>query len=287
MMRHTRPDLRAVLFGHPVGHSRSPELFSALANSGGPRVDFQLLDVPPQRLADALDRLRGGEWQAAGVTIPYKQAVADLVDEVAGEARSINAIARREDGRLVGTNTDGPGFLRALHGHSPQLPASAVILGGGGAARGVAASLQGQGVSVTIVTRDPAGRAGLGDRVISWQDTDLIEIVRSVELVVQATSLGMFPHTEGCPPLPVQAIRPGHQVVDLIYTPWQTRFLQRARSQGAVALNGWPMLVHQAAVALDFWLGAGAGAGLEAAVAAVEPRDPTRGTGDRTRAAEG
>ena len=78
------------------------------------------------------------------------------------------------------------------------------------------------------------------------------------------------------PPLPAEAIRPGHLAVDLIYTPWQTRFLSLARQRGAVALNGWPMLVHQAAVAVDFWIAPGAGAGLEAAVRRIEARDPLK-----------
>ncbi|MFT5679379.1 MAG: shikimate dehydrogenase [Myxococcota bacterium] len=275
--------IRAVLFGHPVHHSRSPELFAALSAAGGPVIDFQLEDVPPGQLAEAIARLRGGEWDAAGVTIPYKEDIAALIDGVEGvaaQAGSINAIVRRGD-QLIGTNTDGPGFLRAAELHLPGVAlsgVSVVILGAGGAARGVAASLRARGAKVTMVTRDPVRRAavldGLADRLIAWSDPCLITTVREAALVIQATPVGMSPHVEDLPPLPESAIRPEHRVIDLIYTPWQTRFLAMARRRGAVALNGWPMLVHQAAVAVDFWVGSGAGAGLAAAVGRIEARDP-------------
>jgi len=288
------PDLRAVLFGHPVSHSRSPELFRALAAAGGPAVDFQLRDVPPGSLGAALDGLRQGRWQAAGVTIPYKEEALAAVDEVVGvavAAGSINAVARRADGRLVGANTDGPGFLRALSAFEPALVAdgalSVLMLGAGGAARGVGASLRALGARVIVVSRDPAARRGwvptLADAVIGWDNPELIDAAHACQLIVQATPLGMSPRVDAAPPLPEAAILPTHRVVDLVYTPWETRFLATARARGARALNGWPMLVHQAAVALDFWLGAGAGAGLAAAVRRIEARDPSAGALERAR----
>ena len=277
--------IRAVLLGHPVEHSRSPELFAALAAAGGPRVDFSLENVLPGRLAAALERLRAGEWDAAGVTIPYKEDVAALVDgvdEVATRAGSINAIVRRGR-RLIGTNTDGPGLVRAAQAHMPGIELEGmpvVILGAGGAARGVSAALTERGARITMITRRPRRRAellgSLAEALLSWSDPRLIDTVRHAELVIQATPLGMSPHTAGMPPLPLQAIRPGHLAIDLIYTPWQTRFLECARQRGAVGLNGWPMLVHQAAVALDFWIARGAGAGLQAATQCIEARDPLR-----------
>lgn len=281
--------IRAVLFGHPVKHSRSPELFAALAAAGGPVIDFRLEDVPPGQLAAALGRLRRGDWHAAGVTIPYKEDVAALVDGVEGvaaQAGSINAVVRRGD-RLIGTNTDGPGFVRAAEVHMPGIDFAGmpvVILGAGGAARGVSASLRGRGAEVTMITRSPQRRRAmlgtLADALVSWSDPRLIATVRAAEMVIQATPVGMSPSISEMPPLPSEAIRPGHLAVDLIYTPWQTRFLAMARQQGAIGLNGWPMLVHQAAVAVDFWLGAGSGAGLEAAVRRIEPRNPLRSDTD-------
>jgi len=219
------------------------------------------------------------------VTIPYKEDVAalvDEVDEVAARAGSINAIVRRGR-RLIGTNTDGPGFVRAAQAHLPGIDLSGmpvVILGAGGAARGVSAALKALGARVTMITRSPRRRGellgSLADALVAWSDPRLITIVRRAALVIQATPLGMSPHTAGLPPLPLQALRPGQLVIDLIYTPWQTRFLESARQRGAMGLNGWPMLVHQAAVAVDFWIESGAGARLQAAAQGIEARDPLR-----------
>jgi shikimate dehydrogenase len=285
-------DLRAVLMGHPVHHSRSPELFAALHEAGGAHVDFELRDVPPAALPEALASLRAGRWDAAGITIPYKEQAAGLVDsltEAGALAGTINAIARR-GGRLVGTNTDGPGFLRALEAFAPGLELSGlpvVILGAGGAARGVAAALKMSGAEITLVSRAPRQRAGvlghLAERVIGWEPAVLRPAARRAALIVQATPVGMSPDVDAVLPLPEGMFRDGHLAVDLIYTPWQTRFLEEARGAGVRALNGWPMLVHQAAEALDFWLGAGAGGALAEAVRAVEPRDPGRGRAQSQR----
>lgn len=276
--------MKAVLLGHPVSHSRSPELFAALAAAGGPRIEFHLLDVAPADLGAALQRLREGHWQAAGVTIPYKQEVLDRLDDLAPSALAagaVNAVALR-DGRLVGANTDGAGFLRALAAAFPgEGVGSAVLLGAGGAARGVGAALRAQGVRVTVVTRDPEARGELLEQaaheLLAWSDPTLVERVRASDLVVQATPLGMSPAVDGLVPLPMDALAPGQRVADLVYTPWQTRFLRLARARGCRAVNGWPMLVHQAAVAVDHWLQPGAGDGLPEAVRQVEARDPLAG----------
>ena len=95
---------------------------------------------------------------------------------------------------------------------------------------------------------------------------------------MQATPIGMSPNVLERLPLPEGMFSHRHLAVDLIYTPWETTFLSAARAAGVRAMNGWPMLVYQAAEALDFWLGAGAGDRLPAAVCAIETRDPTQGT---------
>jgi len=132
-----------------------------------------------------------------------------------------------------------------------------------------------------VVTRDPRSRTAalgtLADSIISWEDPDLLTACTDAQILVQATPLGMTPHANSCVPLTPEAVMKHHVVMDLVYTPWQTRFLDMARGQGASCLNGWPMLVHQAAVALDFWLKPGAGDGLVEAVGRFETRDPSEG----------
>ena len=271
--------LRVVLFGHPVHHSRSPQLFDALRRAGGPAITMELLDVCPADLPRALDDLRVGRWDAAGVTLPHKgmaAAIVDALDDRGRRAGTINAIARR-GGNLVGSNTDGAGFIASLQGYRPR---RAVVLGSGGAARGVGAALLSQGAEVLVVSRRAEKRtAWIGkatSAVTGWDDPDLVSRVRHADLVVQATSVGMTGAARGRPPLAAEALHRGQRVVDLIYTPWQTPFLALARSRGATATNGWPMLVHQAAVAVDLWLGPGAGALLPAASRSIEARNPHR-----------
>jgi len=279
------PETRAVLLGHPVHHSRSPELFAALGQAGGPVIDFGLLDVAPADLDRALAALRAGRWSCAGVTLPHKEAAAarcEALHPSAVAAGAVNAILRRLDGSLLGANTDGAGFVRALAASFPRLDLSkttAVLLGAGGAARGVGAALRDRGARVELVSRDPSARTHLhADAVLAWSDADLVARVQAADLVVQATPLGMSPDISACVPLPAQALHPRQVVADLVYTPWETRFLRMARGRGCRAMNGWPMLVHQAAVAVDLWLGEGQGDGLPEAVRGVEGRDPLQGS---------
>ena len=133
--------MRIALFGHPVGHSRSKDLFDALAAAGGPRVEYEPVDVPPERFGEALARLRDGEWDGANVTVPHKRAAAaaaDLLEPFAARCGAVNVLARRGGGALVGANTDGLGFLDALSLF--DVPATRELAGGAATAGRDAAS---------------------------------------------------------------------------------------------------------------------------------------------------
>lgn len=290
MIRERRGSpFRIALFGHPVSHSRSKDLFAALRAPGLPAVEYEPIDVPPGLLPSYLDRLRGGEWRAANVTVPHKLDAASLCDELdprAVAAGAVNALLVTGDGRLLGTNTDGDGFIDGLealgvgNGSGPRF-GSAVVLGSGGAARGVAAALAARGTRPFVVAREPTrvdpDLAGLARGIWSWTMPGLAEAVRAADLIVQTTPLGTAPDVARMVPLAATALGAGQAVVDLVYNPWQTRFLSVARAQGALGLNGWPMLVHQAAHALEFWMGPGLRGALVDAAGRVETRDPRRG----------
>ena len=313
--------MRIALFGHPLGHSRSKDLFDALAAAGGPRVEYEPVDVPPERFGEALARLRDGEWDGANVTVPHKRAAAaaaDLLEPFAARCGAANVLARRGGGALVGANTDGLGFLDALS--LLDAPASrglagggaanralaggtaasrglaggtaanrglaggtaanrALVLGAGGAAAAVVAALVETGHAVALATRDPqrARRdVPLAAEALAWDDPRLPAVAGAAGLVVQATPLGTAPRVDEAPPFDPAWFAPGARAVDLIYNPWETRWLRLARARGVAALNGWPMLVGQAARSLAFWgLGEAAEALVEASTT-VEPRDPLR-----------
>lgn len=286
--------LKLALFGHPVGHSRSAELFAAAQEAGAPALSYEPVDVPPESLESTLRDLRAGRWDGANVTVPHKIAVAASVDELAPDAErsgAVNVLVRRGD-RLAGDNTDGRGFVQALVAWRPEATVRrALILGSGGAARGVAVALVASGTRVDVVRRAPARLdprwEGLAARAWSWDDPRLPEIVAIADLIVQATPLGTAPDLDARPPLSAAAlgaIDARHLVVDLIYNPWQTAFLRACRERGTRALNGWPMLVHQAAAALCLWTDdPAAGQVVVEGARRLEKRDPTRGQGSGRR----
>lgn len=273
--------LRLALFGHPVSHSRSAELFAAHAERGGPALSYEVVDVVPEMLQVALDRLSAGAWAGANVTVPHKIAAAGACARLEGDALAagaVNVLVRGEGG-LVGVNTDGQGFLDALAAHGLG-PGPALLLGAGGAARGVAAALARKGAALAVATRRPQSLpsefVALGAEALPWERAPLERALARHRLVVQCTPLGTAPETESCVPLPFHALGAGHVAVDLVYNPWETTFLRRARSAGSRGLNGWPMLVHQAARALARWAGEDAAQGFQESARKLEFRDPMR-----------
>jgi shikimate dehydrogenase len=230
---------------------------------------YVAFDVAPERLEAAV---RGLEALGAGgvnCTIPHKEALLPLMDELSEEAALIgaaNTIVFRE-GRRIGYNTDAPGFLAALRaeGVEPEGKES-VVLGAGGSARAVVYALARAGGRVTLANRTPVrarelageinGKLGReAARALSLEEADLTAALRTAEIMVNTTSLGMSPRIEAMPPVPAAALRPGLFVYDLIYNPLETRLLRTAREAGAQAAHGAGMLAYQGALALELWTG--------------------------------
>jgi shikimate dehydrogenase len=225
---------------------------------------YELLPVPPEELAQAVEMLEAEGWRGANVTVPHKEAVIGLLDDVDGTARAIGAVntivARKGD--LVGTNTDAAGAMEALRaGGFEPAGRRALVLGAGGAARAVVHGLVGAGCGVTVHNRTPERAAvvardvgTVGRPVVaatSLADLDL----DAFDLLVNATAVGMAPHGDASPwpealPLPVR-----WTVFDLVYNPAETRLLARARMAGARVVGGLPMLVQQGALAFQLWTG--------------------------------
>ncbi len=281
--------LRLALLGHPVEHSRSAQLFEAQAARGGVPVDYELIDTPASQLHPTLERLRAGVWDGVNITVPHKAMAAhacDRLDAVAKASGAVNVVRREPDGSLSGFNTDAAGFLDALASHGPRAHAalrsgaSVLMVGDGGAARGICSALAAFGVQIMVLSRLPARAAtqfvpGLAARCCDYGDPAVVAHLATTVLIVQATSLGMQPNLDASPLLPWSSVNQQHCVVDLIYSPWFTRFMEHAHERGAFTLNGWPMLVHQAARALEIWAGPGTGPRLIAAAEALEARSPS------------
>lgn len=236
--------------------------FAALGLAGW---TYELLDVEPETLREAVGGLRAPDVAGANVTIPYKQAVMDQLDVIAPEAlraRAVNTIVN-EAGRLGGHNTDIPAIRSAAEqvGVDPS-SANAVILGGGGAARAAAVALDGG--HLTFVVRRP-DEADVPGKVVAWNDPAVPGLVRSADLLVNATPLGR--HDE-MPVRPAALPRSG-AVIDLVYITGGTPLVRKARSLGLPAVDGWEILLGQGAT--SFLLLTGRSAPLDAMRETLQP----------------
>jgi shikimate dehydrogenase len=212
---------------------------------------YELLDVPPGELPAAVERLRRDGVGGANVTIPHKQAVMEHMDSMDAEAvraRAVNTIVRAGD-RLTGSNTDIAAIRSAIASVAlDPKGANVVVLGVGGSAR--AASVALEGAHVTFVSRHP-DEADVPGRVIAWDDGSLHSLVRSADLLINATPLG---RREEMPIRPAALPRDG-AVIDLVYVTGGTPLVRKARSLGLRTADGWEILLAQGARSFEMWTG--------------------------------
>ena len=260
------------VIGHPLKRSLSPIFQQAAIDDLGLDLRYEAMPASPEALAEIVASLRAPDRLGANVTIPHKEAVIPLLDEIDELARRVGAVNTilNRDGRLYGYNTDVGGFLRALREDGGFDPAGARVLvaGAGGAARAVGVALiDGGAASVTFINRSLA-RAGklvddlrrdagstqlhaLPDVATSWAGTAV-----SCGLLINCTSVGMAGTPEEKEsPVPVDIIPSSALVFDLIYQPPETPLMAAARQRGAKVLGGLPMLVYQGAESFKLWTG--------------------------------
>lgn len=253
----------AGVIGHPIGHSRSPRLHRHWLARHGLPGDYVALEVREGDLGEVLGVLPKAGFQGVNVTIPHKIAALEIADEATERARRIGAanLLVFEGGRILADNTDGEGFLNSLRQGAPDWRPEggpATVLGAGGAARAVVVALLEAGVPEILLTnRTRATAEALAEafgeriRVVDWLQAG--NTIEEGALVVNTTSLGMT----GKPELrvPLDGLRGGQVVTDLVYAPLETRLLREARAAGAVAVDGLGMLLHQAVPAFERWFG--------------------------------
>ncbi len=216
---------------------------------------YLAFDVPPAALADAVRGARALGIRQLAVSLPHKEAALGLVDEVEPTARAIGAIntITRSAGRLVGSNTDWIGAVRALERETELRGRNAVVLGAGGAARGVVFGLVRSGARVTVLNRTRHRAEALARALGAAAAGDLEELARiDYDVLVQTTPVGL--RSDRSPVRP-EWIPPGAVVLDAVYDPVETRLLREARTRGARVVSGKWMLVHQAAEQLRIWSG--------------------------------
>lgn len=252
----------AALIGSPVEHSLSPVIHQAAFDAGGIDWVYLAFEVADGDAAAALDAMRVLGIAGMSVTMPHKQAIADLVDRLEPAARalrSVNTVSWDGDA-LVGSSTDGAGFVASLAEVGIDVAGSRVaVIGAGGAARSVIDALGRAGaVDITVLNRTRE-RAELAATLASAASVGIASDVSRADIVVNATKVGMGvdPADAGPGDLPCDPglLRPEQVVADLVYHPLRTAWLRAAADLGARTVDGLGMLIHQAALQQQTWLG--------------------------------
>jgi shikimate dehydrogenase len=248
--------MRAFLFADPAAHSRSPAMHNAAFRAAGLDGSYLARRVTAAELPEAVAGLRQRDVLGANLSLPHKEAVLPLLDELTPAARAIGAVNTviNRGGVLVGDNTDAPGLLAALQLTGDAGEGAALVLGAGGAARAAVWALRSQGRPVYVVNRSPDRAAAL-TRDLGGVACSLHAVPwDTVNLIVNASSAGLDAPEQT--PLPdVPALPPGAVVYDMVYKPAETKLMQGARTAGYRAENGLGMLAQQARLAFLAWTG--------------------------------
>lgn len=264
------PNYKAELigvFGHPVSENPTVVMHEAAFAELGLNWRYLTIEVLPQDLEAAMNGLRAFNMRGINLTIPHKVAVLPYLDEISPAAAlmgAVNTVVRVGD-RLVGENTDGKGFMTALTKDAAFEPRgkSVVVLGAGGAARSITVELALAGVErLTVVNRSPARGRELVEllnsktpakaELAAWSGS--YAVPAGTDMLVNATSIGLFPNVHEKPDIDYDSITRGMVVCDVIHTP-TTPFLEEAGKHGAQTVDGLGMLVYQGAIAFKLWTG--------------------------------
>ena len=258
------------LIGYPLSHSFSPKIHTAALQSCRLEGNYSLFPIQPEDkkgLQDLLSHICSGEILGLNITIPHKQNVIPFLDELTPTADSIGAVNTiyLHKNKLIGENTDAPGFLADLkkflttearrHGDL-----RALVLGAGGSARAVTYALINNGWKVAIASRRTESAQQLADSFMSYELTianfNLSNIdLSNISLIVNTTPIGMTPNLDQSP-LPENLSLPRYvSIYDLVYNPRETKLLKDARAQGLNATTGLGMLIEQAALSFELWTG--------------------------------
>jgi len=262
--------IRLGIFGWPVAHSKSPAMHEAAAQALGLELRYERFAVEPEDLPDAIRRQHAAGIDGYNLTVPHKEAVIPLLDEVSSGARAIGAVNTvvRTGGRYVGHNTDASGFVRSLEEAGLELSRARVaIVGAGGAARAAVVGLADAGAeAIVVLSRRPEQAEALAAALLEKVDCDLQsaplttaeDAFSKSDLLVQATSATLESNPgagEFADSLPIDALPASAAVVDMVYKPLRTAVLARAEERGLRTVDGLGMLLHQGALAFEMWTG--------------------------------
>ncbi|TQR32766.1 shikimate dehydrogenase [Lysinibacillus sphaericus] len=251
------------VMGDPIEHSKSPAMHNAWFEEMSIDATYIPVHVSSENLESAVAGLKTLGASGWNITIPHKTAIIpylDELDELAKKMGAVNTVVRTKEGRLKGYNTDGVGFVRSLEeavgkSHKDQ---PVLLIGAGGAARGIAFAMQQQGyTNLTIANRTVANAQAIVDEMgvgyaISLAEAE--ELLADFGILVQMTSAGLATGNF-LMPFSLERLAKGAIVADIVYNPLMTPFLKAAEEKGATVVTGLGMFVHQGAIAFEHWLG--------------------------------
>jgi len=255
------------LFGNPVEHSLSPLFMNYALEKLGVDCRYIAFTINKTDLQNALRSMRTLGFRGINITIPFKSAVIDFLDSLDQSAQRIGAVncIVNQNGVLTGCNTDYLGFLKPLKDRGAVNGMKALVIGSGGAARAVIYALIHEGIkTISLLNRTPKNARA----VLNWCKDELAfpsihfagdsqgispDFTSAFHIIVNTTPLGMYPETARCPlPENIQFHR-DQTIYDLIYNPWETELLRKARASGAAVINGFEMLIIQGLYSLSHW----------------------------------
>lgn len=256
------------VFGQPVAENPTGVMQEAGFAAAGLNWRYLNFEVPPERLGSAMDAIDALGMRGINLTIPHKVAVIEYLDELAPEARAIGAVntVRVEGSKKIGENTDGKGFLRGIRNDAGMDPSGkrVVLLGAGGAARAIGTELVLAGIGDLLVVNRSQERgstmvadlkAATDGPVRFRQWTGTFAVQADCDLLVNATSIGLYPDVDAAPDVDLSSARAGMLVADAVFNPPETKLLALARERRLPTLDGLSMLVYQGVIAFEMWTG--------------------------------
>lgn len=258
--------MRLLLIGYPLGHSMSPWIHQQFISQHQLNASYHLKEIKPDQFAQTIAALKQSGIDGFNVTIPYKEKIIDYLDDMDETAKRIGAVNTVvcKNGKWSGYNTDGAGYLASLKQHFPDALHSdtrILIIGAGGASRGIVFALLNEPFqSLTVTNRTEARAQTLveqleSDRLITVQSiTEAEHNLKKFDLIINTTSVGMDPQSDELP-LDLAQLQPQAIVSDIVYKPLKTKFLTEAESIGGQIHYGHEMLINQAKLSFQLWTG--------------------------------
>ena len=235
------------IIGYPLGHSFSRAFFTEKFQREGIDAEYVNFEIPSATMLPGIVQANP-DLRGLNVTLPHKEAVIPMLDELSDEAREIGAVnvIRVRDGHMKGFNSDIIGFMDSIRPLLQPWHRHALVLGTGGSSRAIKVGLERLGLDWTYVSRTPAeGR-------LTYHDLTP-QVMEHYQVVVNCSPVGMFPKVDACPDIPYHLLTDKHLLYDLVYNPEETLFLRRGKEQGATVKNGLEMLHLQALASWKFW----------------------------------